>query len=192
MLTRFHTSAILLLCAMLMTLLSACGTVSALQSTTITQSVSAMDIVDKMILDNLAQAYAEENSLPWHVQVTQGSSSISDTLTPNAGFTWAPSSRTIGLSGSRAWSVSWTIVPELDFQKLVNLRDLYHDATHPQKDFFTIGKPVAGALFGQYKDTTVYVTSTQSKAFGEFVIQVLTKAPVDASQRAVLLPGIQH
>jgi hypothetical protein len=153
-----------------------------------------MDIVDQMILDNLARALKEDRPLPWHVQITQGSIGITDSASPTASYTWSPVSRVLSLSGSRSWAVSWTIVPELDFQKLIDLRDLYYAATHPSlSDTFETGaSPPSGVMYGKYNDAYVWVQKGKAKEFGDFVIQILTKAPVDASQRTVLLPGVQH
>lgn len=173
---------------------SGCGTVSTLKSTTISQSGSAMEIVDQMILDNLALASVEDRPLPWHVQVTQGSIGITDSASPNASYTWSPVSRVLGITGSRSWAVSWTIVPELDFQKLNDLRDIYSAATHPKlSDTFATGtSPPSGVMYGKYKTTYIWVQQSKAKDFGDFVIQILTKAPVAPSQRTVLLPGVQH
>jgi hypothetical protein len=190
--------------------LPACGTVTALRSTTIAQSGSATDIVNSMILDNVARALMETCPLPWHVQITQGSIGITDSATPTANYTWAsPVSRMLELTGTRSWAVSWTIVPELDHQKLNDLRDLYFAYTHQIDDqrppvgcdatpaklspiFLTGSSLPAGVIYGQYHKTYVWVNPSKAKEFGEFVIQVLIKAPVDATQRAIQLPGVQR
>jgi hypothetical protein len=183
-----------MLCSALPIFLTGCGTVSTLKNSTITQSGSATDIVDQMVLDNVARALKEEKALPWHVQITQGAVSVSDTVSPTASYSWAPTTRMLELGVSRNWAVSWTIVPELDHQKLEDLRSLYYMNTHPNLNpiFGTGSSAPSGALTGKYKGTYVWVNEGQAKQFGDFVLEVLIKAPVDPSQRTIQLPGVQR
>jgi len=182
-----------MLCIGLPIFVTGCGTISALKNSTIAQSGSATDIVDQMVLDNVARALKEEKALPWHVQITQGAVSISDTVSPTASYTWPPTSRMLELGASRNWAVSWTIVPELDHQKLEDLRSLYYMNTHPINPIFGTGSSApSGALTGYYKGTYVWVNEGNAKQFGDFVLEVLIKAPVDPSQRTIQLPGVQH
>ena len=171
-----------------------CGTVSALSGSTLTQSSSAREIVDQMVLDNVARALKEEKAVPWHVQITQGAISVSDTVSPTTSYSWSPVTRLLELGGSRNWAVSWTIVPELDHKKLEDLRILYYKNTHPTLNpiFGTGSSAPSGALTGHYKGTYVWVKEGQAEKFGDLVMEVLIKAPVDPSQRAVQLPGVQR
>jgi hypothetical protein len=183
-----------MLCSALPIFLTGCGTISTLKNSTITQSGSATDIVDQMVLDNVARALKEEKALPWHVQITQGAVSVSDTVSPTASYSWPPTTRMLELGASRNWAVSWTIVPELDHQKLEDLRSLYYMNTHPKLNpMFGAGSSApSGALTGQYKGTYVWINEGRAKEFGDFVLEVLIKAPVDPSQRTIQLPGVQH
>jgi hypothetical protein len=173
--------------------LSGCSTVSTLRSSTLDQGRTSADLVNQMVLDNLARALAEEYALPWHIKITQGAIGITDSTSPSGSYVWPTIARTLSLTGSRQWAVSWTVVPELDFQKLRDLRDFYQRKTHPLDAAFETGKsPPAGVPAGNYRDTYVWVRPGKNREFSDLVIEVLTTAPVSASERGIQLPGVQH
>jgi hypothetical protein len=78
-----------------------------------------------MVLDNLEMFRQKSGALPWHLKFTQGSSNVVDTLTPSFSVVWPMLARTLGISGSREWNLSWTVVPTIDPGQLQNVRTMY-------------------------------------------------------------------
>ena len=176
--------------------LSGCSTVSTLQSTTISQGRTSTEIVYSMVLDNLEMIRQQPDALPWHLKITQGGIGITDSANPSFTFAWPTIARTLGISASRQWAISWTVVPVYDKQTLLDLQTRYREeATNNKFDtYYEEGSlpPVNQSIpYGKYGDTYLSVRSGQMGHVGVLVTDVLARVPVTAADRALQLPGPQ-
>jgi len=184
---------------------ASCSTVSSLQSTTVSQGGTASDILSQMVLDNLEMVRQESNALPWHLKITQGSIAVTDQISPSLSATWSSISRTAEVSGSRQWSVSWTVVPELSKAKLLKLQGLYQSAACRDQSVTeqvrqqceqsfqaTYGEGDQGPLdrpTGKFNGKYVWPKDGHIGDLTNLVMDVLASAPIDASERGLMLPG---
>jgi hypothetical protein len=114
------------------------------------------DLQTQQVLYNLSLIYDNEGAIPTHVDITAGSASTSNSLTPNVGTpinsatgavnqvtttianattiatqaqrTSSRASSTTGLSASDSWTQSWNYNPVIDGDELRRLRSLYRYA----------------------------------------------------------------
>jgi len=188
-----------------------CSTTSSLRRTTLSQGGTASDILSQMVLDNLALIRGAPGALPWHLKLTQGSIGITDQLSPTVTVNWSPGSGNVGISGSRQWAVSWTVVPEVEGSKLLKLRGLYQ--SHACRDPSVSGEDEKVACEQRFRKTydendgkagagsngpcgsalgkRICVKAAGMDAFTLFVLDVLAAAPIRASERGIMLPGPQ-
>jgi hypothetical protein len=131
----------------------------ALRHSTVASASTLTDLEYEMVLDNIAMARALPGALPWHLKLTQGAVSLTDTLTPSFSITWSPTTRTGSITGSRDWTESWTTVPVVDAKQLQSLRTVYTNYAHVA--WIQSGIPTElGAPSGHYKTEIVWVKKT--------------------------------
>jgi len=172
------------------------------------------DIVAKVVLNNLAMFTQNQGAVPAQVVVTQGSITISDQTSPSFNFTWPPTSRMLGMSASRTWEESWSVVPVTDYASLTTLRYLYANcaanaafdskfvsqlAQTEIKDVDKLGLCSAwlekgnvlpgSTIYGRYGSSFVWVKAGQEKAFGDFVMQVMQVAGNAPKAQTFTFPG---
>jgi hypothetical protein len=159
-----------------------------LKKSTIAQGQTLTDLEYTMFLDNIAMQKQLPGALPWHLKVTQGSIGINDSVSPSFTYTWGSSlSRALGLSASRGWQESWTVVPEIDSGHLYNLQKVY--AKYANTNWIQDGFPAIGTPSGHYGTKTVWVKPQDIGKLTDAVIDVLVAAPVSAGDRGIILPG---
>jgi hypothetical protein len=130
----------------------------ALLDSTVATGNTLVDLQSRMVLDNLAMFRTNPSALPWHMKITTGTVQISDSVTPTFGITWPSVSRNATISPSRSWQEAWTVVPELDPDKLKNLRGLYREWAS-QKVFnanFAEGALPGASPYGRYGSRYVW------------------------------------
>lgn len=98
-----------------------------LQRNTLAQGRTWTEIQYEMVLDNIAMFRQAPSSLPWHIQIAQGSSAVTDAVTPNFTYSWPTIAHTFGITGSRNWQDNWTVVPLSDDTKLLQLQKIYQE-----------------------------------------------------------------
>lgn len=96
-----------------------------LEHSTEGQTATLADITSQVVLNNLAMFKQNPDAVPAQVSITQGSIQITDLANPSFMYTWPMVSRVFGISASRTWQESWTVVPVTDYATLRTLRDLY-------------------------------------------------------------------
>jgi len=187
-------------------LLCGCTTVSSLQTTTLSQGGTASEILSQMVLDNLEMIRQSPGALPWHLKITQGGIGVTDQISPSFNVTWPNVSRTAGLSGSRQWSVSWTVVPELAKARLVALQGLYQKEACKDPSVTDEARVTCEVKFQEYyAEGTVAPLDGPSGGFRgkhiwpkdlshltEFVTDILAAAPIEPAERGLMLPGPQR
>ena len=108
--------------------LSGC-TAGRLRQRTINQGASLPALQYQQVLDNLAQFAAQPDSLPWHVNLKEGTSQVTDSLSGGAAIdigppvAWFPQ-----LLGSRTAVAQWGMAPVIDATELRLLRIAYRRA----------------------------------------------------------------
>jgi hypothetical protein len=96
-----------------------------LEHSTAGQTSTLSDITSQVVLNNLAMFRQNAYAVPAQVSITQGSIQITDLANPSFMYTWPIVSRVFGISTSRTWQESWTVVPVSDYATLKTLRDMY-------------------------------------------------------------------
>jgi hypothetical protein len=181
---------------LLVALLPLCECTSQeLRGSTIEQGKTVSDLLEQMVLDNLEMIRQDPGALPWHLKVTQGTTTIQDQLNaPQYSYTWPLVSQTIlGNSlGQRQWQLGWTVVPVIDGATLLALQQRYQYWAKPQNfdGAFTEGStPPESGPFGRYGSIFVWPRPGHRQQLTAIVADILTQAPVTASERTIALPG---
>ena len=100
-----------------------------LRQRTINQAGTLPELQYQQVLDNLAQFAANPAALPWHVNLREGTSQVTDSLSGGAAldtgppFGWFPQ-----LLGSRTAVAQWGVSPVIDASELRLLRIAYRRA----------------------------------------------------------------
>ena len=100
-----------------------------LRQRTINQGSTLPELQYQQVLDNLAQFAGRPASLPWHVNLREGTSQVTDSLSGGAAIdlgppvTWFPQ-----LLGSRTGVAQWGMSPVIDATELRLLRIAYRRA----------------------------------------------------------------
>jgi hypothetical protein len=100
-----------------------------LRQRTINQGATLPALQYQQVLDNLAQFATRPGSLPWHVNLREGTSQVTDSLSGGAAVdlgppvTWFPQ-----LLGSRTAVAQWGMSPVIDASELRLLRIAYRRA----------------------------------------------------------------
>ena len=166
-----------------------------LRKSTTYQGSTVSDLLEEMVLDNLEMIRQDPGALPWHVKVTQGTTTIQDQLNaPQYSYTWPVVSQTIlGNSlGQRQWQLGWTVVPVIDGATLLALQKRYQYWAKPENfdaAFVEGTTPPDKGPFGRYGSVFVWPRPGQRQQLTAIVADVLTQAPVSASERTFALPG---
>jgi hypothetical protein len=144
-----------------------------------------------MVLDNLAMFCHDPNSLPWHLKITQGSIAIDDSLNPQFNYTWSPVSRMFGISGSRGWQESWTVVPVVDRNEIYTLQSIYQGTASLKgtNRWFDESLPKPGCLSGRYGITSVWVLPGHLKDLTDLTLKVL-EATKETGPASITIPGV--
>ena len=172
--------------------LSACAT-TQLNRSTVATGRTATEIIYSMVMDNVAIAKQQPGALPWHIKITQGSITISDSVTPTLGYMSAAAiTRSIQLAGTQSAQVSWTVVPVVDKPTLGTLKNYYSRAASGSDPtyhaFFAENTPGQdGMPCGSSGKTKICVTDMGG--FIALVQDVLSATAVTAAERGVQLPG---
>jgi hypothetical protein len=104
-------------------------TTGRLRQRTINQGGTLPDLQYQQVLDNLAQFAANPAALPWHFNLREGTSQVTDSLSGGAAIdlgppvTWFPQ-----LLGSRTAVAQWGMSPVIDATELRLLRIAYRRA----------------------------------------------------------------
>src|SRR6516162_2824486 len=104
-------------------------TSSRLRQRTINQGSTLPELQYQQVLDNLALFATHPGSLPWHVNVREGTTQLTDSLSGGAALdigppvTWFPQ-----LIGSRTAVAQWGMSPVIDATELRLLRISYRRA----------------------------------------------------------------
>ncbi len=104
-------------------------TTGRLRQRTINQGRTLPELQYQQVLDNLAQFATRPGSLPWHVNLKEGTSQVTDSLSGGAAVdigppvTWFPQ-----LLGSRTAVAQWGMAPVVDATELRLLRIAYRRA----------------------------------------------------------------
>jgi hypothetical protein len=108
--------------------ISGCTT-GRLRQRTINQGSTLPELQYQQVLDNLAQFATNPSALPWHVNLKEGTSQVTDSLSGGAAVdigppvTWFPQ-----LFGSRTAVAQWGVSPVIDASELRLLRIAYRRA----------------------------------------------------------------
>jgi hypothetical protein len=170
-------------------------------------------VQEEMVLSNLEMFRKRPHSLPWHLKITSGTISVSDTVAPSFSYTWPPVSREIIAAPSRNVQMLWNVVPVSDNAELTALTAFYKansldgpsvDQNIPPptcqpngspkyfKDLFEEGAvPPIGAPFGEYNSTYIWVKNdpVALDCFDQIVKAALDSAPVSAQDRGLVVPA---
>ena len=101
-----------------------------LRQRTINQGSTLPELQYQQVLDNLAQFATNPAALPWHVNLREGTTQVTDSLSGGAALdigppvTWFPQ-----LLGSRTAVAQWGMSPVIDATELRLLRIAYRRAT---------------------------------------------------------------
>ncbi len=143
-----------------------------LRQRTINQGSTLPELQYQQVLDNLAQFAVRPGSLPWHVNLREGTTQVTDSLSGGAAIdlgppvTWFPQ-----LIGSRTAVAQWGMSPVIDATELRLLRIAYRRAhgapdmpspkfidemTHELKDQFASNVDLRNEseLFYEYQSRT--------------------------------------
>ncbi len=94
-----------------------------LRHRTINQGSSLPELQYQQVLDNLAQFATNPSALPWHVNLREGTTQVTDSISGGAALdigppvTWFPQ-----LLGSRTAVAQWGVAPVIDASELRLLR----------------------------------------------------------------------
>jgi len=162
-----------------------------LQRNTLAQGRTWTEIQYEMVLDNVAMFRQAPGSLPWHITITQGSSAVTDAVTPNFMYSWPTITHTFGISGSRNWQDNWTVVPLSDDLKLRNLQKTYQANRSASWIHDGMGPP--GSFSGHFRSSYVWVSPNDAKELANLTFKVLEqgKPPKKEASAAgtLTLPG---
>jgi hypothetical protein len=162
-----------------------------LQRNTLAQGRTWTEIQYEMVLDNIAMFRQAPGSLPWHITITQGSSAVTDSVTPNFTHTWPTIAHTFGISGSRNWQDNWTVVPLADDAKLRALQKIYQ--TNSAAYWIHDGMGTPGSFSGHFRSSYVWVSPSDAKELADLTFKVLKegKPPKKGAGAAetLMLPG---
>jgi hypothetical protein len=104
-------------------------TAGRLRQRTISQGSTLPALQYQQVLDNLAQFATNPGSLPWHVNLKEGTSQVTDSISGGAALdlgppvTWFPQ-----LLGSRTAVAQWGMAPVIDATELRLMRIAYRRA----------------------------------------------------------------
>jgi hypothetical protein len=104
-------------------------TTGRLRQRTINQAGTLPELQYQQVLDNLAQFAANPAALPWHINLREGTSQVTDSLSGGAAldtgppYGWFPQ-----LLGSRTVVAQWGVSPVIDATELRLLRIAYRRA----------------------------------------------------------------
>src|SRR5271166_1933341 len=104
-------------------------TTGRLRQRTINQGSTLPELQYEQVLDNLAQFAVNPAALPWHVNLREGTTQVTDSLSGGAAVdlgppvTWFPQ-----LLGSRTAVAQWGVSPVIDATELRLLRIAYRRA----------------------------------------------------------------
>ncbi len=104
-------------------------TTGRLRQRTINQGSTVPELQYQQVLDNLARFATRPGSLPWHVNLREGTTQVTDSLSGGAALdigppvTWFPQ-----LLGSRTAVAQWGMSPVIDATELRLLRIAYRRA----------------------------------------------------------------
>ena len=110
-------------------------TTGRLRQRTVNQGGSLPELQYQQVLDNLAQFASNPSALPWHVNLREGTTQITDSISGGAAIdlgppvTWFPQ-----LLGSRTAVAQWGMSPVIDATELRLLRIAYRRARGAQRD----------------------------------------------------------
>ena len=147
-------------------------TTGRLRQRTINQGSTLPELQYQQVLDNLAQFATRPGSLPWHVNLREGTTQVTDSVSGGAAMdigppvTWFPQ-----LLGSRTAVAQWGMSPVIDATELRLLRIAYRRAhgapdmpspkfidelTHELKDQFASNADLRNEseLFYEYQSRT--------------------------------------
>jgi len=162
-----------------------------LQRNTLAQGRTWTEIQYEMVLDNIAMFREAPGSLPWHITITQGSSAVTDSVTPSFMHGWPTVTNTFGISGSRNWQDNWTVVPLWDDTKLKALQKIYQDNSTAPWIHDGMGAP--GSFVGHFRSRYVWVSPGNAKELADLTFRVLTegKPPKKGpgAPETLMLPG---
>ena len=104
-------------------------TVGRLRQRTINQGNTLPELQYQQVLDNLAQFAENPSALPWHVNLREGTSQVTDSLSGGALVDLGPPASTQPqLFGSRTVVAQWGMSPVIDATELNLLRVAYRRA----------------------------------------------------------------
>jgi hypothetical protein len=175
-------------------LMSGCAT-TQLTSTSLNQGSTVTEFEYRMILDNLAMFRKDKDGLPWHLQLTSGTTQVDDSVSPSASFVWPPTSRTLGLSANRGITVNWSVTPTLNDEQLGALRGRYRHAAENtvfKKDFEEGPSPPGDRPFGEYHKWYVWPQTNHLDALIQLVLDSthdILVAPADEKNYAPPKPA---
>lgn len=108
--------------------LSGCQS-ARLRQRTINQADTLPEMQFQQVLNNLAQFAVNPATLPWHVNLKEGTSQITDSLSAGAAVDLGPPTETLPqLFGSRTVVAQWGMAPVIDASELRLLRIAYRRA----------------------------------------------------------------
>jgi hypothetical protein len=162
-----------------------------LQRNTLAQGRTWTEIQYEMVLDNIAMFRQVPGSLPWHITITQGSSAVTDSVTPNFTHTWPTIGNTFGISGSRNWQDNWTVVPLSDDAKLKALQTIYQAKSAAPWIHDGMGPP--GSFSGHFRSSYVWVSPSDANKLANLTFKVLEQGkppkPPAGAPGTLTLPG---
>jgi hypothetical protein len=130
-----------------------------LRDMSLDQGATVTDFEYRMTLDNLAMFRKEPGSLPWHLDLTNGTAQIDGSISPSATITWPPTSRVLGLSATRDVTINWTLTPTLNDEQLGALKERYSAAALDEKfnnDFEQGTQAPKDGPYGEYRGLYVW------------------------------------
>jgi hypothetical protein len=170
-------------------------TAMQLEHSTVAHANTFSDIMYKVALDNVAMFKANEGAVPSQIVITQGTISIIDSAAPSFSYAWPFISRTAGISASRTWDESWSVVPVTESTALGTLRDIYKKCARGEleecktwPDFSSV-VPGNALLFGNYGTQFVSVKPGEFQQFGDFVMRVMKAAEPAPNKQSFTFPG---
>ncbi len=100
-----------------------------LRQRTMNQAGTLPELQYQQVLDNLALFAANPSALPWHVNLREGTSQVTDSLSGGAAVDLGPPSASLPqLFGSRTVVAQWGMAPVIDSTELRLLRIAYRRA----------------------------------------------------------------
>lgn len=160
-----------------------------LKHSTLMQGKTFTDLEYTMVLDNVAMFLQNSNALPWHLQLTQGSITINDSLNPSFNYTWPSISRMVGISATRAWQEGWTVVPVTDNGQLYSLQQKYQGTVNANPRWFEVGLvSPPDCPSGRYGKRAVWVKPEHLGDLTRLALEVL-EATKKTGPASLTIPG---